>query len=315
MRPIRTTIFLLAALLFVFSAANSLAGKIFVVASLPRQSDTALYEALVKEADKIDAMKNHQMQYICTLDEEACVRLKVDLASGAAMGCLYLDLSGAVEYAPIAGGRAAVIVPTKANLLESKLENVKVIETLPSGREVAEAALNFDPVPKGFALIHTEGSAGAEQFVRDVQETFQGNGRQADPRLCILPAGACRNEQDVAQALEASLKDMGSNASIIVWPDTNTLKFAYAIMKFAEKHKMKIVAVGNFPGEQAVLLIKRPEGDIVRQCLDAIVQMLAQSATSSPAQQPILKSDESELKNENDRQATVGRQNPYCAGD
>lgn len=275
----------LATLLALSLAAVSAAepALVGVLGTIPSPEHTALVNAL-----RAAAPERYTAESATTFADPALTRKTLEGWKARGVRALVACDPEAARAISAVGEPARFVVIPDEHLLTAgegeessaawwKAPRVALIETSPEGAEAAAVLMRLQPPPPRVGLTYTIALPPAEHFrdaladqlpalaSADIDSTSTAAGWQ-----CRLDPGACRNVHEVRSGLEAAFGTFPRGSMIVVYPDSNTVKFSHAFTRFARERELVLVGVGTFRPAGCTLRIERPAATIAARMIAAL---------------------------------------------
>ncbi|MCX7016864.1 MAG: hypothetical protein NTW86_30620 [Candidatus Sumerlaeota bacterium] len=266
---------------------------VLVLYSFPTKASREFCEELQRACQAAATDEPLQVSSIGAMGDLAA--LSERLAAGAdgerplAIVCLDAAVARCARPCPcpkIVITQSREMLPSSPERLDRDSSDTCVLETLPRGPTVLKALCELEPAPRSLGIVRTQEAPGAERFMGEFLDAWKGSSlRQAAVRQCVLDPGGCRNAAEVKQALDEDFADLAQGDLLLAVPDTNTLKFAYAIRRFAQAKQVGFISLGEFGAEGALLWVHCPAQRLASICAAILVKQRSQPGAST-AQDP-----------------------------
>ena len=177
-------------------------------------------------------------------------------------------LAGKIQAPWMAISRSKKILSPLFEKQQIQIGNNVVFETLPAPQSIAEAIGRLKPLPTRLGVVYTPDESVSREFVEGLKQAI-GKGSEAniDFVACPLKFGACRNAMEFESALQDSFSSLEKGTPLLVLPETNTLKFAFAFDSFARKHNLGLIGLDALDFQESLFSLAYSPKAIAEKCI------------------------------------------------
>ncbi len=245
------------------------AESLLVVCTLPTAANRTLVDEL-----RNTASEGVEVDLLVTMGDLGKVQEKIDSRQPETqIVCLDMPALRAVSALEIS--RPVITLPSLLAVDDevSSLSSALVVETCPTAEDVVRVLEHAGLHDAELGLVYTYQYAPSEAFARTISKsrdrtTMANTGeKEFGTPACVIDPGACRSLGDIEFALRRTFKDLPPGSPVVVYPEGNTLKFAYAFERYAEENDLVLVSVGDFPRNKAPLAVYYSPNAIARAIL------------------------------------------------
>ncbi|NQU45276.1 hypothetical protein HQ520_18490 [bacterium] len=267
-----------------------------VVSLLPFQANREVFAEIEKAAQNDPFWQGVQFREVTTLGDEKVVdEAMAAISELKAVFCL--DASCA-EYdfkkaAPIFALTRSEPLADSTDTSTSGPPPIRWVSTTPSADSVLSAIERLSPPPRRIGLVYATDDPGNEGFREKFQSECQRRfGGSTTVTLCGIAAAPCRNDIDMKMTAERCLASLEEGDLVVALPSGNALKFAFVFRNYARDHRLGLVGVGSFPGQDTVCHVLWPSQALAFRLLKAVnAEGKARDEEGAPQLKPHVQDD------------------------
>jgi hypothetical protein len=255
---------------------------VLVFSNYPKKSSSLFINELKAQLSNMQEGSAFALDLLYTMgDEKTADQLVKELQSREVLLCVYLDLGSARLIAPRIATPGLILIPSarfldmkKDGLLLGLSDRTAVLETQPTLKHFVAAAQRVTPPPPRLGLVDTRYNTQEGALIKELRKIWPEEILSEDSApisVCAPNGAACENLNAMRHTLQKDLAELEKGSLLLVMPDTNTLKFAFAIRQFSEKQQLGLIGFGDFHPGGELLRISYTTQQLASVCSDTIL--------------------------------------------